>query len=512
MFRIFRKRKPAPAPQKPVSAFTTGVLAALAGRDAPAWDGVWEQPELEGVATDSSIDGTVPAFKGAFNWGIPEAQASWYASQSFIGYSMCALIAKQWLVDKACSMPARDALRQGYRIDGDDKDLIQRLAELNKDRGLNATLKDFITTGRRFGGAAALFVVDSTDPQYYEKPFNLDGVQRGMYKGISIIEPSWMMPDLTADNVQDPASLNFYDPQFWIIGNRRYHKSHFQFYVPYPVARLARHHYRYFGVSVPERIYERVYAAERTANEAPQLAMTKRLLTMGIPDFASADKEVIAENMAYFSQVRDNYGVNISDDGTVFNQFDTALADLDVTIMTQYQLVAAAAGVPGTKLMGTTPKGFNSTGEYEEASYREELESLQTNDMEPLMDRHHDLLLRSLGLKDTDLSVVWNPLDSPTAKEYAEINMIKSQAALNWANAGAVDGADIRTQIVQDRDSDFYGIDDADTARGPEGDFDIMRYLDDDEDDGAASPVGAGASGDRGGQAAALPRARFPRV
>ncbi len=35
--------------------------------------------------------------------------------------------------------------------------------------------------------------------------------------------------------------------------------------------------YNYFGVSVPERIYERVYASERTANEAPQLAMTKRL-------------------------------------------------------------------------------------------------------------------------------------------------------------------------------------------------------------------------------------------
>src|SRR5690606_18134855 len=106
-------------------------------------------------------------------------------------------------------------------------------------------------------------------------------------------------------------------------------------------------------------------------------------LTMGIPDLGQADKAVVAENIAYFVEMRDNFGVQISDTGTEFNQFDTALADLDVTVMTQYQLVASAASVPATKLLETTPKGFNATGEYEEASYREGLESIQTNDLEP---------------------------------------------------------------------------------------------------------------------------------
>ncbi|HEK2694361.1 TPA: DUF1073 domain-containing protein, partial [Proteus mirabilis] len=126
--------------------------------------------------------------------------------------------------------------------------------------------------------------------------------------------------------------------------------------------------YNYFGVSVPERIYERVYASERTANEAPQLAMTKRLLTMGIADPESADKDLIRENMLYFMEMRDNYGVQMTGSEDTVQQFDTSLADLDATIMTQYQLVASASNVPATKLLGTTPKGFNSTGEYEEAN------------------------------------------------------------------------------------------------------------------------------------------------
>ena len=34
--------------------------------------------------------------------------------------------------------------------------------------------------------------------------------------------------------------------------------------------------YNYGGIPLPQLIYERVYAAERTANEAPQLALSKR--------------------------------------------------------------------------------------------------------------------------------------------------------------------------------------------------------------------------------------------
>lgn len=462
---MFGRKKSKPPIKKAVSAFTTDVFKHLGRNDSPPTAVEWEQPTLNGVAADSSLDGTVPSFKGGFHPGIPEAQASWYASQGFIGYNMCALIAKHWLVDKACSMPARDAVRQGYRLDGEGD--IERLEKEARQRNMNATMRDYVATGRRFGGAAALFVVESTDPEYYEKRFNPDGVTPGSYKGIKIIEPSWMVPDLVADNVQDPASLNFCEPSFWLIGGRRYHKSHFCFFVPYPVANLAKHTYRYFGVSVPERLYERVYAAERTANEAPQLAMTKRLLTMGIPDLGGADKDVIAENMAYFVELRNNYGVNVSDADTNFQQFDTSLADLETVINSQYRIVAAAAMVPAAKLMGDSPAGsLNATGEHESESYRQELESVQTNDLEPLLNRHFEVLARSLSLGEQDIDIVWNPLDSPTAAEYAQISLQKAQAAQAYANVGAVDGTDIRKQLASDPESEWYGLEDEEVDLG----------------------------------------------
>ncbi len=160
----------------------------------------------------------------------------------------------------------------------------------------------------------------------------------------------------------------------------------------------------------------------------------------------------------YFMEMRDNYGVQMMGKDDVAQQFDTSLADLDATIMTQYQLVAAAANVPATKLLGTTPKGFNATGEYEESNYREELESVQSNDLDELLQRHYDMLMRSEELPLTEISVTWAPLDSPTAAESAEIELKSAQTDAALSATGAIDGLDIRKKLAADKESSYYGI------------------------------------------------------
>ncbi len=158
-----------------------------------------------------------------------------------------------------------------------------------------------------------------------------------------------------------------------------------------------------------------------------------------------------------------NYGVKIIGEDDEVQQFDTSLADLDAVIMTQYQLVAAAAGVPATKLLGTSPKGFNASGEYEESSYHETLESIQQHDLSPLVNRHHLLLIRShvapkFKMQPFNTEVAWKPVDSPTAAEQAEINLKKAQTDDTLVQAGAIDGTDIRERLINDLDSGYNGI------------------------------------------------------
>ena len=145
------------------------------------------------------------------------------------------------------------------------------------------------------------------------------------------------------------------------------------------------------------------------------------------------------------------------------NQFDTSLTDLDEVIMTQYQLVAAASNVPAVKLLGTSPKGFNATGEYEESNYHEMLESIQTHTLTPLIQRHHELLIRSeiaprFKIKPFETTVTWEPLDAMTAKEQAELNKAKAETGQTLITSGAIDGNDERERIITDPDSGYTGL------------------------------------------------------
>lgn len=440
-----------------------------------------------GVAMDSST-GLVPDFKqGIAGGGVPDAQFYWYASQGFVSWQVAALMSQHWLVDKACNMPARDAVRVGYDVSLPDDtpqadEILAEFAKQDKKYNINGAMREFIHMGRVYGIRVAIFRVRSTDPDYYVKPFNIDGVTPGSYLGISQVDPIWCVPELTDASLNDPAGLRFYEPEFYVVGSQRYHRSHLCVFIPHPVPDVIKPTYQYGGKPLPQLIYERVYAAERTANEAPQLAMTKRLIvhkTDGAGFFSNLTKSIA--RMLDFSQVRDNYGVMVIDkDADDITQHDTSLADLDATIMTQYQLVASIAEVPATKLLGTTPKGFNSTGDAEAEDYRIMLESIQANDLTPMLTRHHQLVMRSVirpkfGLsEDLECDVSWRPLDSPTAAEFAEIGLKKAQTAVAYAGIGAIDGQDVREQLRRDKDSDYFGL--AEEAPMPD-DEDLLSGL-----------------------------------
>jgi phage-related protein (TIGR01555 family) len=416
---------------------------------------------------------------------IPGAQLCWYAGQGFIGYQLAGMISQHWLIDKACTMPARDAMRHGFDItvnekmketDGDEDkgaeeteenqdytDIIAYINKLDKKFGIKQNCVEFVRFNRMFGIRVALPIIETTEKDFYEKPFNIDGVKPGSYKGISQIDPYWITPELNFEAAANPASVHFYEPTWWRVNGQRIHRSHLVIIRNGQVADILKPTYLYGGISVPQKIYERVYAAERTANEAPQLALTKRstVFKMDITQ-AAANPQAFREKMEFFAFNRDNYGaktIGLEDEA---EQFDTTLTDVDSVIMTQYQIVAAASGVPSTKLLGTSPKGFDATGEFETDSYHEELETIQMNDMQPLIERHHALLMKSeiepkFG-KTFEIDIVWNAVDTPGAKEMADINYVKAQTDAQLVTTGAVDGTDVRNRIIADKESGYNGI------------------------------------------------------
>lgn len=435
-------------------------------------DGKHEGVEPVQYAMDSA--GAVPDVY-SLNGGspVPVNLMSWYASQGFIGYQMCAILGQHWFIDKACHMPARDAMRNGYTVErSDGAELEPKMSDefkkWDKKFKVKAKTTEAIARNRLFGIRVVLFVVNSTDPHYYEKPFNPDGVTAGSYRGITQVDPYWITPELDQDASANPGSLHFYEPTFWRINGKRYHRSHLVVLRRNVVADVLKPTYFYGGIPLPQQLYERCYAAERTANEAPQLALSKRTTAIsGVNLQAAAGNQLtFNKRIADWAYLRDNFGIKIVGKDEVINQFDTTLSDFDALIMTQFQLGCAISEVPGTKMMGTQPKGFNATGEFEEASYHEFLEGLQEHEATPVMERHHLLIVRSyicpkFKCQPFETHVVWSDLDAETAKEKAERENLEADADKKWSEAGAIDGLDIRKSLISRKGGRYQGIEEA---------------------------------------------------
>ena len=399
---------------------------------------------------------------------ITDTQLAFYASQNFIGYQTMAMLAQNWLIAKACDQVGKDAVRKGWSVTSNGSEqlppeVIDAIRKHDKRLKIKKQIREMLYFGRVFGVRHVMFDIDSQDPEFYEKPFNPDGITAGSYRGITQIDPYWISPVLTEDSANNPASRHFYEPTYWTIQGRKVHRSHLIIFKGTEVPDILKPTYRYGGLSIAQLIFERVYAAERTANEAPQLAQTKRetVLKTDVKK-ALSNQEAFDTTMQTWANTRDNYGVRVIGLDDEATQIETSLADLDATIMTQYQLVASIAGVPITKLLGTVPKGFNATGEYDEASYHETLESLQEAEPTELLDRHYLCLLRSeiepkFKIRP-EITVVWEALDTMTAKEQAEVNEIKARTGQTLVQSGAIDGMDERERITADPKSGYNGL------------------------------------------------------
>ena len=404
-----------------------------------------------------------------------------FAQQGFIGYQACALLAQNWIINNACSVPCEDAIRPGYEIslnqdiELEDQDLLVKIKQVSERKyNISNIARNFARNNKIFGCALALPVVDGID---YAKPFNIDGVRRGSYKGISLIEPYWVMPELDMEATSAPESLHFYEPTWWRLPNgKRIHRSHVIYITGDEVPDVLKPTYYFGGLPLTQQIYERVYASERVANEAPLMALTKRMLIAdGNIEAYLMNEEDAEKKLQKLSYCRDNYGVFFKRPGDNVQQIDTSLTDFDALIMTQYQLVASIARMPATKLLKTQPKGFNATGEYEMKDYIQELQHLQDNQMKPLIERNNLLVEKSEFGYSYELEAKFNPVDMPTERELAEVRKIDADTDMVLINAGAISPEEARARIIADPNSGYNGL----PAEMPHSDFIEENFLDD---------------------------------
>lgn len=395
-----------------------------------------------------------------------------FFNHSFIGWQACALLTQNAYIRKACEIPARDAIAVEYKLqyaNGDDndkdtnKDDEQKILDdmkLLSDRKMK--IKNICRDAniyKKTYGQILIVPTFNVDVDMSE-PFDLSKIKKGTYTGMQIIQPFWVTYQMGVEQLNRPDRAGFYEPEYYTIPNKaKIHKSWVIKLVNGVCPDILKPVYYYGGIPLTQMIYERVFCAEKVANEAPKLALTKRLLIVdGDVRNLTANPQQAYETMESVAELRDNMGFLVKERGDTVSQIDTSLADFDSLVMTQFQLVAAIAEMPVTKLMKTQLKGLANTGDYETKDYCQNLKEIQENDYNTILMRHYQLLSMSEHGKDLDIDITWDEIDTPTALEQAQVEQTQAQTDATYVGAGIIDQTEVRTMLRSNDDSRFHNL------------------------------------------------------
>ena len=426
-----------------------------------------EGEPLQGAAMDQALSG-LTNIKSAFSIDTnraPDTLTNWYIRQGFIGYQTCSFIAQHWLVNRACSIPGKDAVRNGYKITtmGSKKlkpEVVEAIDEQDQYFKVKKQMAEFDRNMRIFGIRIVYFKIKSKDKNFYKKPFNIDGVTEGSYEGMVQVDPYWITPELDGDAAANPASPNFYEPTYWRINGKLYHRSHLiieRYAIPTTVLKPT---YIYGGIPLTQLLYERVYAAERTANEAPALAQSKRLFVMKAnTKKALANLGGFISRLNIFARFKNNHGLHVVNEDEEVDKHDTSLTDFPELMDGQYDLTASISGVPVTKLMmRAITGGLSNAGDGDNRNYNDMVEDVQTN-VSPLLTRHHLILMKShiepkLG-PQPKIKHIWNPLRSLSDKEKAAMRRDQAETDKIYLEAQVIDQSEVRDRLAADEESGY---------------------------------------------------------
>lgn len=408
----------------------------------------------------------------AWNNNLPEELLPFF-TEYFIGYQACALLAQNAYIKKVCEIPAQDAIAVDYKLhykkptkDDDDstdeqeeQEILDRLKDISDNEMKIKDICRQANVDKKIFGQIVVIPTFNVDVDM-EKPFNPKVIKKGTYTGMQIIEPFWLTYDLTLDGVSRPDKKDFYEPEYYHVnGGKRIHKSWLRKLTNGTVSDILKPTYYYGGIPLTQQIYSRVYCAEKVANEAPKLALSKRLLVVdGNVNNLIANPDTAEQVLSGLGSIRDNFGFFIKNPGDQVQQVDTALSDFDALIMTQFQLVAAIGEMPATKLMKTQLKGLANSGNYEMKDYAQSLVAIQENDFNTILDFHYELLSLSEHGKDLELNVIWSPIDTPTELEMAQIESQQAQTDATYVGAGIIDPSEVRTMLRDNEDSRFRNL------------------------------------------------------
>lgn len=347
-----------------------------------------------------------------------------------------------------------DALRAGYELGMDDKELEGQVLKQFKKLGIDQVLNDALNKERAFGGAA-LFPVLRDDQPDLALPLNENSIvglsHFQVFEARELIPHTWYV---------DPLQPKFGEPEtYWLYPRSRGgitsgvgHSVHETRLIIFPGIRVSRDQMsvEQWGDSVLQRPHT-VIRDWGVAWDAVGVMLTDfTQTTMSIKGLA----EIIAQDangkfqnrIKAIHMAKSILNMVLHDSEESVERMQTPVSGLADLLDKFESRVAAAACMPITVLMGRSSQGMNATGEGDIRLYYDNVGVYQENKVRPPLEQ----IIRLVTLdrtgpigREVSWALEFNPLWQPSDKEIAETRLITAQADQIYFNMGAVSADEI---------------------------------------------------------------------
>ncbi len=391
-----------------------------------------------------------------------------------LSYQECANLATDSMISKAIDVIVREIFKSGGKWEAAHLDIDNFEMVLNS---LHFYEKIALAVQRalEYGGA---FIYINTDDTNLSLPLYINEKTASTNKitGLTVIEP-WQAAPVQV-NTFNPLKNNYMQPDlWWVLGaGGTVHKTRLIPIVFYSVPDLIKPLYNYLGLPLSFYMKNYVSNADTVRQSISDLVLRFRTKIIKTTAQKIADPQTQAR-VKYMNATSNNLATLLLAKDEEWIETVTSLSGMDNLLSQMYELMTASTrGIPVTKLLGLSPRGFNATGEYDENNFYDVIDGYASSVVIPAMEKVAEYILCfKAGVLD-EPKYTFNPRKQIKQKEQAEINNLKADYVSKLIMSGVVTGKDAIRAISEDNFKfDWIDLEDYNSPENPEIEKEILN-------------------------------------
>lgn len=393
-----------------------------------------------------NTDGMVNVLSGLGTRKDVAARSGYSADPMLDQHTLESIFVGDGLARKIVEMPAEEALRRWFTIDGDDgDDVIGDMEAL----GVQKHITDALVWSRLYGGAGVIRLLN--DGGTLDEPLNRKNLKQVM--GLRVVDRhriSWTTADLSTDT----NSPQFGQPAIYTITptngvQYRVHYSRISIIDGMRLPQIKRDMNQGWGSSSLQGVWSYLMRVGQNYGYSSNIMrdFVQAVLSVnGLTEMlANGQDQLVKDRINLLDLSRSILNAMVIDaDNESYSKQASSVSGLADLLDRHMEGLCGVAGIPMTKLVGRAPGGMNSSGDAEQRDYYDMLVAMRATTVGNACEDITRDIYAARGGEPESWSIKWASLYQPTDKELAETESAQAATDKTYWETGALDADEIR--------------------------------------------------------------------